>query len=111
MTMNASNAEQNNQSTTREITDFHVRFRPYVNRIYRGSLILTSSPAAAEKLQTKIYLKAFLEYVQVGRVPQFNGWLLDIVADCFSAQGAGNRPANEKLDGLRQKAIQAIVKN
>ncbi|MCG8608409.1 hypothetical protein MJD09_25905 [bacterium] len=109
--MNASNAGQN-QSTTREITDFHAHFRPYVNRIYRGSLILTSSPDAAQKLQTEIYLKAFLEYVHVGRVSQFNEWLLDIVADCFSEQGiTGKQPANQKIDGLRQKAIQAIVNN
>ena len=81
--------ETKSGKTDIEISDFHNLFRPFVNRVYRAALILTNNPKTAEKLQTEIYLKAFMQYLQDSDVIDlidFRTWLLQIIDDCFSTR-------------------------
>ena len=101
--------EEKSGKTIIEISEFHALFRPYVNRIYRGALILTGNPKTAEKLQTKIYLQAFMQYLQDSDFLDFKMWLLQIVDDCFSKRKPQNSETLVKKDRAHEKAIELIA--
>ena len=98
-----------NESWTKEISEFHNLFRPYVNRIYRGALILTLNPKVAERLQTEIYLEAFMQYSQGGNLLDFRIWLLQIVDDCFSTRKSQKSETLIKKESAHKKAIELIA--
>ena len=98
-----------NESWTKEISEFHNLFRPYVNRIYRGALILTLNPKVAERLQTEIYLEAFMQYLQDSDFIDFKTWLLQIVDDCFSTRKSQNSEGLIKKDSAQKQAIELIA--
>ena len=95
--------------TSIEISEFHSLFRPFVNRIYRGALILTRDPKRAEKLQTEIYLEAFMQYLHDRDFLDFKVWLLQIIDDCFSTRKPQNSEALIKKDTAHEKAIGLIA--
>ena len=98
-------------SSGKEISEFNIQFRPYVNPIYRGALIVTGNPRSADKLQVKIYMKSFMQYLQAGSGLSFKEWLLEIVAECFSELRNGEAKQNSKSDAKREKAMQVIASN
>ena len=98
-----------NKSSREEISEFHGLFRPYVNRIYRGALILTLHPKVAERLQTEIYLEAFMQYMQDSDFIDFKTWLLQIVDDCFSTRKSQNSEMLIKKDSAQKQAIELIA--
>lgn len=100
-----------NTESGKEMSEFHVLFRPFVNPIYRGALILTGSPRSAEKLQVEIYMKAFMQYLQAEPGMNFKEWLLEIVAECFSELRSGQDKQDVKSEMKREKAMQFIVSN
>ena len=101
--------ETKSGKTNIEISEFHSFFRPFVNRIYRGALILTNNPKAAEKLQTEIYLEAFMQYLQDRDFIDFKIWLLQIVDDRFSMRKPQNSAMPIKKDSAHEKAIGLIA--
>ena len=98
-----------NESWTKEISEFHNLFRPYVNRIYRGALILTNNPKIAETLQTEIYLEAFMQYLHDNDGIDFKIWLLQIIDDCFSTRKRQNSEMLIKKESLQKQAIELIA--
>ncbi len=109
--MKQVNQDPVNSNSGKEISEFHSHFRPYVNSIYRGALIMTGNPRSADKLQVKIYMKSFMQYLQAGSGLSFKEWLLEIVAECFSELRNGEAKQNSKSDAKRQKAMQFIASN
>jgi len=109
--MKQVNKDPVNSSSGKEIGEFHSRFRPYVNSIYRGALIMTGNPRSADKLQVKIYMKSFMQYLQAGSGLSFKEWLLEIVAECFSEFRNGETRQDSKSDAKRQKAMHVIASN
>ncbi len=107
--MKNRNEAKMNKSSREKISEFHGLFRPYVNRIYRGALILTLNPKVAEKLQTEIYLEAFMQYSQGRNFLDFKTWLLQIVDDCFSTRKPQNSETLIKKDSEHKKAIELIA--
>jgi len=101
--------ETKSGKTNIEISEFHSLFRPFVNRIYRGALILTRDPKRAEKLQTEIYLEAFMQYLQDRDFLDFKTWLLQIIDDCFSTRKPQNSEMLIKKDTAHEKAIGLIA--
>lgn len=100
------------KSTSRpreEISDFHDLFRPYVERIYRGALILTGHPETAERLQIAIYLKAFMAYQQSGNVLDFENWLMDIVDSCFTQFKIRNATQVNELNLSNRELMRAAI--
>lgn len=69
--------------TDNERSAFHARFCPFVERIYRDSLIVAGNPRSAAQLQVDIYLKAFVEYLLAGNIANFENWLAGIVRECI----------------------------
>ncbi len=107
--MKKRNEAKMNKSSREVFSEFHGLFRPYVNRIYRGALILTWSPKTAEKLQTKIYIEAFMQYSQGRNLLDFKTWLLQIVDDCFSKHKPQNSEMLIKKDSGHKRAIELIA--
>ncbi len=101
--------ETKSGKTNIEISEFHSFFRPFVNRIYRGALILTNNHRTAEKLQTEIYLDAFMQYLQDSDFIDFKIWLLQIIDDCFSTRKAQNGEMLIKKDSAQKEAIELIA--
>ncbi len=101
--------ETKSGKTNIEISEFHSLFRPFVNRIYRGVLILTKNPKTAERLQTEIYLEAFMQYLQDSEVIDFKVWLLQIIDDCFSTRKAQRSEMLIRKDLAQKQAIQLIA--
>ncbi|NIR51527.1 hypothetical protein GWO43_23390 [candidate division KSB1 bacterium] len=105
------NARADNKIRNREkmeMGEFHRRFRPYVNRIYRGALILTGSPGSAKKLQTEVYLRAFMAYLQAEPIANFKAWLIDIVSDCFFTFGDQQISQTSTTDSPYERAMEVI---
>jgi hypothetical protein len=105
------NKDPVNTRSGKEMSEFHIHFRPYVNLIYRGALIMTGNPRSAEKLQVKIYMKAFMQYLQTGSVISFKKWLLEIVTECFSELTSGQVEQDAKSEMKQEKALQLIASN
>ena len=70
---------------------------------------MTGNPRSADKLQVKIYMKSFMQYLQAGSGLSFKEWLLEIVAECFSELRSGEAKQSSKSDAKREKAIQVIA--
>lgn len=107
--MKNRNEAKMTKSSGEVFSEFHGLFRPYVSRIYRGALILTNNPKTAERLQTEIYLEAFMQYSQGGNLLDFRIWLLQIVDDCFSTRKSQNSETLIKKDSEHIKAIELIA--
>ncbi len=108
LVMKKRNEAKMNKSSREVFSEFHGLFRPYVNRIYRGALILTWSPKTAEKLQTEIYIEAFMQYSQGRNLLDFKTWLLEIVDDCFSTRKSQNNETLIEKDS-HKRAIELIA--
>jgi hypothetical protein len=67
-----------------EIGEFHDSFRHFVNRLNRGSLIVTGNSSLAEKFQVEIYNQAFMAYLRGAPINNFGNWLPEIVLQCFA---------------------------
>lgn len=70
--------------TQKESGEFHTRFCPYANRIYRSALILTGCPKRAERLQVELYLQAFIAYLRAGNIRDFERWLAGVALEILS---------------------------
>ena len=101
--------ETKSGKTNIEISAFHSLFRPLVNLIYRGALILTKNPKTAERLQTEIYLEAFMQYLQNSDFTDFKSWLLQIIDDCFSKRKSQSRKMLISKDSAQKQAIELIA--
>jgi hypothetical protein len=99
------------QESEKDISEFHSQFRPYVNAIYRGALVLTASPSNAEKLQVKIYLKAFMQYQVEGPKDSFKDWLLEIVNESFSELRVWQVRPDRATILKQERAIEIIAGN
>ena len=65
--------------TTRELSEFHALFAPFAMTVYRSALIASGTHRCAEKLQSEIYMRAFVEFVNAGKIYSFKDWLGGIV--------------------------------
>ena len=84
-----------NKATAKELGEFHARFCPYADQLYRDALIVTGNPRSANKLGAEIYLKAFMEYLQAERIVNFKNWLIKIIDKYFSKAKLGKlKPRN-----------------
>jgi DNA-directed RNA polymerase specialized sigma24 family protein len=77
------------KSNARELGEFHSRFCPYADKLYRAALIVTGNPRKAINLEAELYLKAFMEFVRAKRIVNFKDWLIKIVTDHFSKANLG----------------------
>jgi DNA-directed RNA polymerase specialized sigma24 family protein len=73
----------------KELGEFHSRFCPYADKLYRAALIVTGNPRNALKLGAEIYMKAFREYLRAERIVNFKDWLIKIVHAHFSKAKLG----------------------
>lgn len=71
------------------LDEFHLRFRSYLNRLYRIALILTGRPQSAHELLTAIYMSAFENYAATVGTVNFEHWLKKVVQNYL--QGPGYR--------------------
>lgn len=76
-------------SNARELGEFHSRFCPHADKLYRAALIVTGNRRRAIKLGAEIYMKAFMEYVRAKRIVNFKDWLVKLVNDHFSKAKLG----------------------
>ncbi len=107
--MKKVNKETTDTGSGKEMSDFHIHFRPFVDSIYRGALVMTGNPRNAEKLQVQIYMKAFMLYLQTNPGVNFKEWVLEIVADSFSELRNSKTKVDSNSEVKQEKAMQAIT--
>lgn len=74
---------QNSIPTILQRHKFRITMCPFVERLYRTSLIVTGSPRAAANLLQKIYRKAWLYYETADHIADFAIWLARLVSQNF----------------------------